>query len=78
MSSPAPAALHDEEVRGALTSVRVSTARRTTVLDIFAADIVMLPWSHLLHHVCVSLAQPPTLMHQQLCAAVSLASTSLV
>jgi len=27
---------------------------------------------HLLHHVCVSLAQPPTLMHQQLCAVLFL------
>ena len=27
---------------------------------------------HLIHHVCVSLAQPPTLMHQQLCAVLFL------
>jgi len=48
-----------------------STTRRTTVL------LVMPLWFHLLHHVCVSLVQPPTLTHQQPCALVSLASTSL-
>ena len=37
----------------------------------------MLSWSHLLHHVCVSLAQPPTVNNQQPCAVVSLASTRL-
>jgi len=42
----------------------------------------MLPWSHLLHHVYVSLAQPATLLsmlwrtNMQPCAVVSLASTS--
>ena len=40
--------------------------------------LVMLLWSHLLHHVCVSLVKPPTLTHQQPCAVVSLASTSLM
>jgi len=33
----------------------------------------MLLWSPLLHHVCVSLAQPPTLTHQQPLASTSLA-----
>jgi len=37
----------------------------------------MLLWSHLLHHVCVRLVQPPTLTYQQPCAVVSLVSTSL-
>ena len=46
--------------------------------SLFAADIVMLLWSRILHNVCVSLAQPPTLPHQQPCAVVSLASNSLV
>jgi len=46
--------------------------------SLFAADIGMLLRSPLPHDVCVSLAQPPTMSHQQPCAEVSLASTSLV
>ena len=39
--------------------------------SLFAADIVMLLWSQLIRHVCVSLAQPPTLTHQQPCVVES-------
>ena len=41
-------------------------------------QLLMRLWSHLLHHVCMSLVQPTALMHQPPCAIVSLASTSLV
>jgi len=77
VSSPAPVALHGAEVGGALTSIRVQYHSTANDSSLFAADIVMLPWSHLLHHVCVSLAQPPTLMYQQPCAVVSLASSKI-
>ena len=62
------------------SSVRFSSTCSTAhdSSGLFAADIVMLPWSHLLHQVCVSLVQPLTLMHQQPCAVVSLVSTSLM
>jgi len=55
------------EVKGALTSVRVSTARHMTVLSCRHgyASVVSSPYNH----ICVSLVQPPTLTS---CAVASI------
>ena len=62
---------HSAEVWGALHFVHVTQYGAWQYL--FTANIGMLLESH----ICMSLAQPTNLMHQQPCVVVSLASTSL-